>query len=208
MCLLTLSLLRCQLPEPDGQDISPNDTISIKDEPEPLPQLEPIPEPLPEPTVQQRVIAIAGGYVGVREVGKNTSPEIDRWLRSVNLRPGNPYCAAFVSYILDSAHVSYPKIRSGLARNFVTNRSIPASRVMIGIEQIPEGSIVVWRRGNTIFGHAGFVTSWQGASGTTIEANTSSGEQGSQSDGDGVYRRTRTIIPSAHFRITDFTVIE
>lgn len=72
--------------------------------------------------------------------------------------------------------------------------------------ELPAGTIIVWRRGTTPFGHAGLVEIWKGRSGTTIEGNTSSGERGSQNDGDGVYRRRRTINPTNYFRITDFVV--
>lgn len=76
-------------------------------------------------------------------------------------------------------------------------------------ESIPAGSLVVWKRGDTWMGHIGIVREdWRGASGRTIEANTSSGNQGSQSDGDGIYRRTRTITPTAYFRITHFTLVK
>ena len=68
----------------------------------------------------------------------------------------------------------------------------------------PAGTIIVWRRGNTLFGHAGVVEKWNGKKGTTVEGNTSSGAKGSQSDGDGVWRRRRAIDPSNFFRITDF----
>lgn len=151
---------------------------------------------------------IARQYVGITEVTRNSSPDIDRMLRFVNLRPGDPYCAAFVSYVIHNAGVIFPTVRSGLASNFITVRSIRASEVLIGIRDVPPGSIAIWRRGNTIFGHAGFVTSWNLESGSTIEANTSSGNTGSQSDGDGIYVRTRRIVPGAMFRIVSFTPVK
>lgn len=163
----------------------------------------------PEPVVDTELhLRIAESYLHVREIGNNSSPEIDQWLKYVGLNPGNPYCAAFVSFCIAEAGAREPPVKSGLARHFIRSNSIPASKVLIGIEQIPPGSIVVWRRGNTIFGHVGIVKQWDKAKGITIEANTSSGERGSQSDGDGVYIRSRTIIPGAVFRITDFTIVK
>lgn len=150
-------------------------------------------------------LELAESYVGVKEITNNSSPEINVWLKFVGLTPGNPYCAAFVSYCIKDA--KEPQVRSGLARHFVTKKSIPASKVLLGIEKIDPGTILVWRRGNTIFGHTGFVKEWGTDKGTTIEANTSSGNQGSQSNGDGVYIRQRTIVPGAAFRITDFTPV-
>jgi len=82
-----------------------------------------------------------------------------------------------------------------------------ASQVLIGQKRPEPGDIVVWRKGNTIFGHAGIVLEWNGACGKTIEANTSSGVYGSQADGDGVWIRERCIEPGNYFRIVSFTPV-
>lgn len=152
-------------------------------------------------------LKLARTYVGVTETAKNSSPEIDSFLRYVGLNPGNPYCAAFVSTMIGRAGAVEPKVRSGLASNFITKKSIPASKVLIGMETVPPGTIIVWRKGNTIFGHTGFVIHWNKASGETIEANTSAGIRGNQRDGEGIYIRRRTIVPGDAFRITHFTLV-
>lgn len=158
---------------------------------------------------EPRHLRLAKSFLHVREVARNSSPDIDRWLQFVGLSSGNPYCAAYVSYIVHVSKVTEPRVRSGLARNFVTHRSVPATKVLMGMVVIPAGSVVIWRRGNTIFGHVGFTTqAWKGKTGFTIEANTSSGAAGSQFDGNGVFQRTRSIVPGNAFRITDFTLIQ
>lgn len=151
---------------------------------------------------------IAKGFVGVREEGNNKGYWVERFLASCGLRGGAQWCATFVNFCLDSAGVKgLPNTRSGLARNFITkNKTISAKKVLETNMELPAGTIIVWRRGTTPFGHAGLVEIWKGRSGTTIEGNTSSGERGSQNDGDGVYRRRRTINPTNYFRITDFVV--
>jgi len=150
----------------------------------------------------------AKSYLGVKEIGNNGGPEVEMFLRSVGLRRGNPWCAAFVSYCLTACSIQSPAVRSGLASKFILRSSIPASKVLQGSISIPAGSIIVWRRGETIFGHLGFTKQeWKGRSGRTIEGNTSSGLRGSQHDGDGLYARTRTIEPLNHFRITHFTLV-
>lgn len=129
-------------------------------------------------------------------------------LAYVGLKPPSPYCAAAVSAWIGWAGVDYPKIKTGLASNFITKKSIPASKVLVGLVKVPPGTIVIWRRGDTIFGHVGLVRSeWSGKDGETIEANTSSGIRGSQSDGDGIYNRKRSIAPDNPFRITHFTLV-
>jgi len=153
-------------------------------------------------------LTLAGSFVGTTELtGNNDGLEVEQFLGAVGLAKGNPYCAAFVSYILDEAPgIKSPTIRTGLASKFITDSSIDAKEVLRGTEAIPDGTIVIWQKGNTIFGHAGFVESQVSTNQfTTIEANTSSGVYGKQSDGDGVWRRQRSIMPGNYFRITRFT---
>lgn len=152
-------------------------------------------------------LSVALSYVGITEAGNNTGPEIDAFLASVNLPPGNPYCAAFVSHCLIRGHATRPNVRSALARDFVRPESLDARKVLLGQAEAPVGAILVYRRGQTIFGHTGFVLRWDEAHGTTVEGNTSPGATGSQADGEGVYIRQRTIYPGNHFRITDFTPV-
>ncbi len=150
---------------------------------------------------------IARGFIGVKEEwGSNRGYWVNRFLLNAKSKPGNQWCAAFVAFCLDSARVKSLAVRSALARSYVRPNSVKATRVISENMEIPPGSIVVWRRGNTIFGHVGFVVNWKGKTGTTIEGNTSSGVRGSQNDGDGVYMRKRTINPYSYFRITDFTI--
>jgi hypothetical protein len=157
----------------------------------------------------ERVRNIAYGFVGTKEVGNNGGYWVTKFLKSVGLRPGNPWCAAVVSFCLDSADIKTMRVRSGLARHFISkNKTIKATKVLQSNMKIPMGSVVVWRRGTTTFGHVGFVDRWQGASGTTIEGNTSSGRSGNQWNGGGVWHRNRTINPYNHFRITDFALLD
>ncbi|WP_420455761.1 CHAP domain-containing protein [Rubrivirga sp.] len=154
-------------------------------------------------------------YVGtVERGGANRGLRVERFLRSVGLGPGQPWCAAYVSYVLDAAGVRAPldgrrrMIRSGLAARFITARSIRASEALRGAKPVPPGAVVVWRKGNGPFGHAGFALAWNGASGETVEGNTSPGRAGSQRDGDGVWRRQRRIAPGSYFRIVSFTPVD
>jgi hypothetical protein len=50
-----------------------------------------------------QVIEEAHRHIGVREVTRNSGPEIDGWLRRVGQKPGAPWCAAFAWCILDDA---------------------------------------------------------------------------------------------------------
>jgi hypothetical protein len=157
----------------------------------------------------QKHLQIAESFVGVTEkTGKNDGHEVEMFLQSVGRKKGDSWCSAFVSYCLTAANVKEPKIRSGLARAFKKNKGlINANDVLRGSKKIEAGSIVGWEKGNTVFGHIGFVKSWNKQHGITIEGNTSSGMKGSQSDGDGVYIRSRSIQPANYFRIRWFVPV-
>lgn len=149
-------------------------------------------------------------YIGTKEIGNNagfSNKEFEKGLKSVGWRKGQPYCAYAVSFILNIVKATYPQIRSGLARAFITKKSILAKDVAKGYKQVPAGWLVIWRNGNTYKGHIGIVKSWKGNEGTTIEANTSE-LAGSQRDGDGVWKKQRKIVDHSQFRIDYFTRVE
>ncbi len=151
---------------------------------------------------------LAQNYIGLTEkTGKNDGEHIERMLLRYGGKKGMNYCSAFVGEVLDSASVDEPARqgkRTLLARSWVRKNSIRARDVLLGRKTVPDGAIVVWEKGETIWGHCGFVKKWDGAGGVTIEANTTSGD-GNQRNGDGIYERRRRIVPTAYFRIEWFT---
>lgn len=158
---------------------------------------------LPCSLVSQPHIQTASQYFGVMDNPDNHGPEIKMFLNSVGLPEGNPYCASFVSYCLSQHPVIYPQVRSALASNFILDDSVDAKDVMMGRKTVPAGSIIIWRKGNTMFGHAGFVLlDWQGARGLTIEGNTTLYKY------EGIWVQKRIIYPANYFRITNFTLVK
>lgn len=148
-------------------------------------------------------------YLGVVEIKPNRAPEIDKFVKYVKVPLGSSYCAAYVSYCIGVTNVSSPKIRNAMAQSFITKSSISANKVLNKEITIPPGTIVVWKNGDSPFGHVGFVREpWIGRTGKTIEANTSPSEKGNQANGDGIYLKTRHIYPDAFFRITHFTLVK
>ena len=57
------------------------------------------------PTINERVVDIAGIFVGVMEQGVNRHPFIDEWNRRLGIPLGSSYCATFISFILDMVGV-------------------------------------------------------------------------------------------------------
>lgn len=112
-------------------------------------------------------------------------------------------------FCLDSAEIEYPMKKSGLARSLVskdTNITFTAYDVVMGKKKVLKGDIAIWQKGTTIYGHSGLVEyDWDGTKGKTIEANTSSSNTGSQSEGEGVYEKHRRIEVYSYFRIKWFT---
>ena len=161
----------------------------------------------------QAQLDTAKKYLGTTELtNHNDGPVVEKFLHSVGRHKGDSWCAAFVSYCLTAASVKEPTVRSGLARSFILKSSIKANDVLIGKYKIQPGTILVWREGTTIHGHVGFVESWQRQFGKTIEGNTTPSSSLrsslSEANGDGVYRKSRSIQPGNYFRITNFTLVK
>ncbi len=160
---------------------------------------------LPRTTPENRVVEIASLYVNHHEDHKNRSELIDYWNVRMGVPLGSNYCATFVSFVLDSAKVIYPTLRSARAQDYITQKSIPSSRVAGG-KTIPAGYLAVWKRGNSWMGHVEIVREdWSGNSGKTIGANTSPTDSGDQRQGNGVYKKNRHIDHTAFFRLSHFT---
>jgi len=139
------------------------------------------------------------------EGGENRGKEIYIWQKFVGIPPGYPYCAAFVSWVNYNSGMTYPKIKSALARNFATKKSINAKRVYSGKTTLSPGKyIVVWAHGSTPRGHVGYqVVQIDRETIVTLEANTTLPK-----GKEGVGLRKRKINPYSYFRITHFTPIE
>jgi hypothetical protein len=145
-------------------------------------------------------------YVGLSE-SNNRGPFFDQINRFAKTALGSPYCASFVTWCLwHSDEVAGPLIKTAYSRAYIIAGSYKANDVSLRKKKPLLGDIVIWVRKNG--GHVGFVMSWDGTKGKTLEANTSSGSSGSQHDGGGIYRRSRAIEPANFFRITHFTVVK
>jgi hypothetical protein len=141
---------------------------------------------------------------GVREVGKNAGPDVEKYLKSVGLAKGNPWCAAFVSWChMTSRGLSKPpKWCSGSAVSLYQAAKArgatcvtPAdadfkTKVQPGMiwsrAQTPEDAAAA-RKGKWCQGHTGIVVKVDHIGWHTIEGNTNAA--GSR-EGDGVYRKT------------------
>jgi CHAP domain len=153
-------------------------------------------------------VSIAASKVGTVETSnKNDGAFIERIVQMFSEFERAQYCAAFVSFCLDSASVVSPPYRGLQSRKFIDKTSIKARDVIRGVRIVEPGMLAVWRRGeDAARGHVGIVESWADAEGEVIEGNTTS-PRGEKERRQGVWRKTRRILTTGDFRITHFTPV-
>lgn len=108
-------------------------------------------------TLADKALELAALEIGVREIGHNAGPRVEEYLAIVHLGPGNPWCAAFVSYCIHQADIALappapPLFRrsGGCARLVELNQALALQRPIDGcvfVHLQPDGH-----------GHTGFVT--------------------------------------------------
>ena len=146
--------------------------------------------------------ATAEANKGVREVGKNAGPDVEKYLHCLGMTKGSPWCAAFVSWCVMTSRglAKPPKWCSGSAvslfqmsgKNAVKVTPVDAdfkSKVKPGYiwsrAQDPAAAAAA-RKGSWCQGHTGIVVAVDATGFHTIEGNTNAA--GSR-EGDGVYRK-------------------
>lgn len=131
---------------------------------------------------EEKLLAIASAELGVREkTGKNDGHRVEEYLKTVGLRKGEPYCAAYISWVFKQA--GYPAPRTGWSPSLFPKKLLvtgPSPAVVFGI-YFPDLKRV---------GHCGFVKRVKGDWIISLEANTNIA--GSR-EGEGVHSRLRHI---------------
>lgn len=126
------------------------------------------------------IIEIAQGQVGVREFGGNNRGEqVSKYLAYTNLKQGQPWCAAFVSWVYGKA--GYQKPISAWSPSLFPKEQItvlPKPADVFGI-YFPKLKRIA---------HCGVIEKTKRDWVVTIEGNTNNA---GSNDGDGVYRKWR-----------------
>lgn len=145
-----------------------------------------------------KVLSIAAKEIGYsRWTDPKAGTKYGRWYAEKTKSPyfgtsGVPYCAMFVAWVLDQAGqkcAGMPTASCLTAKNGAKKAGIIRSNK----KDAKAGDLVLFDwDGNGNPDHIGFVEKNKGSYIQTIEGNTSSGNSGSQSNGGGVYRRTRS----------------
>ena len=147
--------------------------------------------------------ATAEANKGVREVGKNAGPDVEKYLHCLGMTKGSPWCAAFVSWCVMTSRglAKPPKWCSGSAVSLFQmsgKKAVKVTPLDVGYQtKVKPGYI--WsraqdpaaasaaRKGVWCQGHTGIVVAVDAVGFHTIEGNTNAA--GSR-EGDGVYRKT------------------
>ncbi len=157
---------------------------------------------------REKLVEVAKSFLGIQETSRNRFPgDKDVWA-ATNYPDGweqrEPYCAAFVCRVVQLADAASSELKF---------RSRPKDAAVVGWKawvKIPSNGVKVFQApgkgvkilpGDIVsflphFSHIGIVEWYDDRIGMvhTIEANTSDqGIDGSQRDGDGIYRRARRI---------------
>lgn len=148
----------------------------------------------------KEVLAIAAKEIGYnRWDDPQQGSKYGRWYAQKTGSPyfgqnGIPFCAMFVSWVLDQAGqqcAGFP----GASCTAILNAAKKAGLVIPNKRNAIPGDIALFdwdpRSGNGV-DHIGYIELNKGSYVQTTEGNTSSGNSGSQSNGGGVYRRTRS----------------
>ena len=126
--------------------------------------------------------------IGVKEVGENRGPMVNKYLKSVGLGPGYYWCAAFVRWSFDSAKIKTTITAwSPTAEN--KKHFIYKNRILL--EEPKPGDVVCFYYENLgRIGHTGFYDSRLNQSiYKSVEGNTS---EGGSRNGDGIYIKYRS----------------
>jgi len=127
--------------------------------------------------------------VGTKEAtGNNDGIQVEKYLKSVGLKKGNPYCNAGLYYCFNEVTPNPPMVKSGLAISTYNKAKAIGNKTAF----IPAlHDLLVWNKAGTIFGHIERIVG-VGQKGwvTTVGFNTSSTDP---RNGNGVWQRKRCV---------------
>jgi len=129
------------------------------------------------------ITRVANDYVGVREAtGNNDGEIVELFLASANAKKGDPWCAAFVTYVHSLCGYKIPNSPAWSPSWFPTSR-------IVKLSECESGDVFgIYYSSKKRIAHVGIIEKETGNYFLTIEGNTN--EAGSR-EGDGVYKKRR-----------------
>lgn len=135
----------------------------------------------------------------------NSGKEVEIFLRSIGLKKGNPWCAAFCqwAYLTASQKIRTRLniIRSGHSMSLFRYASINSIR---SLHNPVYGDWVIFQKGESSYGHTALLISYTGDSIHTLEGNTSN----CQKNNDGVFLKTHPVKRFGWMRIKGYIGLE
>lgn len=128
----------------------------------------------------------------VREsTGRNDGKEVEAYLKAVDRKKGDAWCAAFVSWCYQVHCIKVP--RSGWSPTWFPKTNVIYTRGREGSEKPQPADVFgIWFANLKRVAHVGLIETWGDTYVITIEGNTSVANEGNKTrEGDGVYRKRR-----------------
>ncbi len=172
--------------------------------------------------LNEAVILVASSQVGIREEGgANQGEHVKKYLASVGLGPGYPWCAAFVYWVFNQA-VSQFSIRNPCPKTAkalgIWMHAPSTARILLSDEDASErirpGCVFV--EDHEIdsdapilehHGHCGILEGIDYANGFRLSIDGNTDVKGNR-EGDGVYRRTRALDDPKLLGFVDLEAVE
>jgi hypothetical protein len=158
--------------------------------------------------IREIAIYLAVSKEGVIEdpPNSNSGKDINEFLNSVGLKPGNEWCVSFCQWAYRNAAgflgVNFNMIKTGHSLSAFSF----AKKFGSGIdENIKRGDWIIFQRGETWKGHCGIVLSFDGKVLYTIEGNVTPNES---ANNQGVFRKVRNINKFGWLKIVGFIGFE
>lgn len=137
----------------------------------------------------------ARDQIGTREqpAGSNWGPKISDWIRASGYTYPVPYCQCGANAA--AVHGGAPQLKTGYTPYVLQGMYREQGFVPIPLSQAEASDFVYFKwpgLSGAICDHVGVLESLTASTVTCVEFNTSPGAAGSQNNGGGVYRRTRS----------------
>ncbi len=133
------------------------------------------------------IVETARKEIGVTEdLGRNRGQRVNEYLCAVNMAPGNPWCAAFVAYVLNRCGVEHTV--TAWSPTSTPRHNLVYNRGRMDKHPQPGDVFSLYYQNLGRIGHTGIVEDWGEDYVITIEGNTNG--EGSR-EGDGVWRKKR-----------------
>jgi hypothetical protein len=150
--------------------------------------------------LRELLLAEAGRYIGTREEpkGSNAGVRISGWLDLVGMKPGAPWCAAFIwaMGLQATGRSLWPVKASALVQAIVDHATAEGRFTKDATQARPGDLVVFFYPGLGRYGHIGIVEEVKGGRVISVDGNTApDAKPGTAADreGYGVFTKNRAL---------------